>query len=321
MEENVYEVMSRFMQETSSKSLGSILAVSAAVLWGVSGTFAQFLFQQRAISPEWLVTIRLLSSGTLLLLISVARSRKDVFKIWSLRRDTLELIVFGLFGMLAVQYTYFAAISASNAATATVLQYLGPVFIVTYSAARAKRLPHWIEALAIVLSIAGTFLLVTHGKLNALAISKSALFWGLLSAVALAVYTMQPVSLLKRFPASIVIGWGMIVGGVAFIPLRAPWAISGVWDVSTLMSVAFVILFGTLAAFYSYLTAVKLIGPTRTSLLACTEPLSAACLAVAWLGVPFGFYDWVGTIFIISTIAVLAIPSRPPKSPRQLKST
>lgn len=295
---------------TSPRKLGYVLAVGAAALWGVSGTFAQFLFQHRAINPEWLVTIRLLSAGMMLLLFSLARARAEVFGIWHERRDAIQLIVFGLFGMLAVQYTYFAAISASNAATATVLQYLGPVFITGYAAAREKRLPHWIEAIAIVMSVIGTFFLVTHGNLQALAISRPALFWGLSSAVALAIYSVQPISLLKRFTSSVVIGWGMLIGGVAFTFVHAPWSVAGVWDISTVVSVLFVVFFGTLAAFYSYLTAVKLIGPTKTSLLACAEPLSAACLAVVWLKVPFGFYDWLGTLFVILTIAVLSVPAK-----------
>ena len=42
------------------------------------------------------------------------------------------MILFGLFGMLAVQYTYFASIKEGNAAVATLLQYLAPIFITVY---------------------------------------------------------------------------------------------------------------------------------------------------------------------------------------------
>lgn len=43
--------------------------------------------------------------------------------------------------MLMVQYTYFAAIKHSNAATATVLQYAGPVIIAIYLAIKNKKSP------------------------------------------------------------------------------------------------------------------------------------------------------------------------------------
>jgi hypothetical protein len=62
--------------------------------------------------------------------------------------------------MLAVQYTYFAAIKHGNAATATILQYLAPVFITGYAAIRAKRFPAVKEVVALVLAFVGTFFLL-----------------------------------------------------------------------------------------------------------------------------------------------------------------
>lgn len=55
------------MRSTNTK--GFLLALIAASLWGVSGTFGQFLFQQRGVSVEWMITVRMLISGIILLLI------------------------------------------------------------------------------------------------------------------------------------------------------------------------------------------------------------------------------------------------------------
>lgn len=49
---------------------GIIMVVIGACLWGLSGTAAQQLFQYDNISTEWLVTIRLLISGIILLIIA-----------------------------------------------------------------------------------------------------------------------------------------------------------------------------------------------------------------------------------------------------------
>jgi drug/metabolite transporter (DMT)-like permease len=43
-----------------------------------------------------------------------------------------------------------------------------------------------------------------------------------------------------------------------------------------------------------------------TSLLTCAEPLSAALLAVLWLGLPWGGMDWLGMLCVLGTIALLA---------------
>lgn len=282
----------------------SLLAVLAASLWGISGACAQYLFQQKGVPIDGLVCIRLLFAGVVLL-VYAALQGQSVTAIWRRPSTALQLLAFGVLGMLGVQYTYFAVIEASNAATGTVLQYLGPTVIVVYLALRQRRWPQRTELLALVLALVGTLLLVTHGDMGVLQISPQALFWGLSSACALAFYTVQPVRLLQQHPATLVVGWGMLIGGLVAMVWSRPWQVPGVWDVGTCMAVLFVLVLGTLVAFQAYLLAVQQIGPQRTSLLACAEPLSAALVAVAWLKVPFGWLDVLGSLCILLTIFVL----------------
>jgi len=284
--------------------IGFASAVAAATLFGVGGTFAQFLFQQRGVNIDWLVTMRLLSSGMVLLLISAMRQGRSILAVW--RTDAVALILFGLLGMLAVQYTYMAAIQDSNTATATVLQFTAPAMIALWLAVAGRRLPSAREAAAIGLAMLGTFFLVAHGKIGALSISPPALFWGVASAVAAAFNSLQPVRMLRKYGATAVGGWGMLVGGVALSFFHAPWKVEGVWDAKAYGFTAFILLFGTLVAFYLYITALRLIGAQKSSLLTCAEPLSAAVLAVWWLGVPWGGMDWLGTACILLTIVLLA---------------
>lgn len=103
---------------TSSNFKGFVLAITAATLWGVSGTFGQFLFEQRAINVEWLISVRMLSAGVLFLLFSILK-KENIGAIWVDKKDRIQLFTFSILGMLAVQYTYFAAVKHSNAATAT----------------------------------------------------------------------------------------------------------------------------------------------------------------------------------------------------------
>jgi len=278
--------------------------VTAATLFGVGGTFAQFLFQHRGVSIDWLVTMRLLCAGSALLAISAIKQGRGILAIW--RTDAVAIILFGLIGMMPVQYTYMAAINASNTATATVLQFTAPAMIAVWIALTRRRLPNGREIAAIALAMLGTFFLVAHGRLGALSISALALFWGLASAVAAAFNSIQPARILRQYGASAVGGWGMLVGGAALSFLHPPWKVQGQWDTISYVFMAFVILAGTLAAFYLYIKALRLIGAQKTSLLSCAEPLSAALLAVFWLGVSWGAMDWLGTLCILATIALLA---------------
>lgn len=291
---------------------GIVLVLLAALFWGISGTVSQYLFQTLHMSTEWVTTMRLLAGGLILLTVAYRQQGSHIFHIWRQKVDILSLLIFGIIGMIGVQYTYLAAINYGNAATATVLQYLGPAIVTAYFIALAKRLPTVKELLAVGFALFGTFLLVTHGNINSLSISKEAFIWGILSAFGLAFYTIQPIFLLRRWGSMLVVGWGMLIGGIAFSFVHAPWKFEGEWHISGLFALTFVILFGTVFAFYSYLESIKYLTPTETSLLACAEPLSAAGTSVLFLGVAFGWLDWLGTFFILATIGVLSIQKKKP---------
>lgn len=277
------------------------------MLWGISGTVAQFLFQEKMFSPEWLVVIRLLISGVILLLYAFLKEKQDIWSVWKSGNTIWSLILFSLIGMLGVQYTYFAAIKHGNAATATILQYLSPVLITCYLAIRTKKVPQLKEIIAVALAMLGTFFIITKGNIHSLSISRLALFWGITSAFAAAFYTLQPRSLLANYSSTIVVGWGMLLGGIAFSFVHQPWNFTGEWSKSSIAAVIFVILFGTLIAFYCYLESLNYIQPTEASILSSVEPLSAAFLSVVWLQVPLGVYQWFGTGCIIATVVILSL--------------
>lgn len=284
-------------------NIGVVAAIVAAVLFGVGGTCAQFLFAQRGVSVDWLVTMRLFSAGLVMLAVSMLRDWRATLAVW---RDGGALILFALLGMLGVQYTYMAAIAASNTATATVLQYTAPAMIALWLAVRGRALPSMRDLTAIILALMGVFLLVTHGDPGRLRVSGIALFWGLASAATAAFNGLFPVGLLHRHGTLRVTGWGMVIGGLALSLRRPPWAVEGTWDAPALLLLGFVLSFGTLIAFYLYLKAIRMIGGQLCSILTSAEPLSAAALSVLWLGVPWTAMDWLGMVLVLATIGLLA---------------
>ncbi|MGN0159418.1 MAG: DMT family transporter [Brotaphodocola sp.] len=287
---------------------GMILTIAGGTMWGFSGTCGQFLMQTKGLTSNWLVPFRLFLAGLLLLLICYLREGRQIFRIW--KRDAVGILTFGIFGMSMCQYTYFTAIGASNAGTATVLQYIGPVLIMVWLSLKRRSLPHVNEVAAIILAVFGTFLLATHGKPGTMVLSEKALFWGLSSAVALGVYTVQPGYLLETYGSSIVTGWGMLIGGVMLNLLFRPWNIAVVLDVQVVCGMAVIILVGTIIAFCCYLEGVRLVGPKKGSLYASVEPVSATVFSVIWMHASFGWMDFLGFICILATIFLLAVDKK-----------
>lgn len=154
------------MMNRPTKRTGLVLVITGATFWGVGGTVSQKLFQQYAIDVNWLVTIRLLIAGFLLLV--VQGFRKDysqILGVWKNKKTAVQLVIFGLFGMLAVQYTYMASINHGNAAVATLLQYLAPVMIIIYLLIRKQSVLTRQDLLTVTLALVGCFFLLTNGSI------------------------------------------------------------------------------------------------------------------------------------------------------------
>ena len=301
---------SKLINKKKEVIFGTILTITGGILWGISGVCGQFLFQNKEVTASWLVPIRLVTAGLLLLLYYVIRDRGKAFDIWKTKRNRTDIIVYGLAGMMLCQYSYFQTIEWSNAGTATVIQYLGPALIVVWVCFRTKRLPQTKEVLGVILAVTGIFLIATHGNPTSLALSQKALVMGLLSAVSVVVYTIKPAGLQKQFATPLVLAWGMLIGGAVLMVVFRPWNYQVIFDRETFAAVAFIILFGTMAGFSMYLTGVKMIGSVKASLVSCVEPVASMILTAVWMKVSFTTPDLIGTLFVIATIIILAVPTK-----------
>jgi drug/metabolite transporter (DMT)-like permease len=118
----------------SGRARGIIYAVIGTMFWGFSGAAAQYAFGDLHLNPLWLVGVRLFGAGALLLLWFGLQQPRALLKLWTNPKRAILMVVFALLGMIPSQLTYFMAIQYGNAATATVLQFTGPLFIVVYLA-------------------------------------------------------------------------------------------------------------------------------------------------------------------------------------------
>lgn len=191
---------------------GMLNVLIAAVLWGSSGVCAQYIMEQSQMSSQFLTMTRLIFAGLILLTLSFIHGDK-IFSIINNHKDAISLLIFSVVGALTVQLTFLLTIEKSNAATATVLQFLSPTIIVAWFSLVRKSRPGILVFCAILTSLIGTFLLVTHGNPTSLSISPAALFWGIASAFAAAFYTTYPSTLIARYGTLPVVGWSMLIGG------------------------------------------------------------------------------------------------------------
>ena len=292
------------MDKQSKSRLWTILAALAAVMWGISGLFAESLFKVSSkITPIWLTQVRLIISGIVLLIIATVLHQKP-FSVLKDKKNTLHIIAYGIFGLLPVQVFYFIAIEMANASIATILQFIGPFFVLTYLAVTHQQVLRRLDVLAAILAFIGVFLLSTHGNFNQLAITPLALLFGLLSALGEASYTLIPVKLVKRVSSLVVTGWGMLFAGIGLMIVypRFP-AIPNTpraW-----LDVSAIIIIGTIIPFQIMANALRYVKPSTVSLLDAFEPLSATVGSVLIFGLVMSGMDWLGTLLVIGSVLAL----------------
>ncbi|MGM0904683.1 MAG: EamA family transporter [Bacillota bacterium] len=284
------------------------LVITGSLFWGIGGTVSKKLFELE-VDVDWLVTTRLLIAGFLLLTVQFfGKERSQILKVWKTRKIAIQLIIFGLLGMLAVQYTYMASIQHGNAAVATLLQYLAPVMIIVYLIFRKQTVLTERDLVTVSLALVGCFFLLTNGSISQLSVPTPAIVWGVLSGLALAFYTLYAIPLLKQYDSLVIVGWAMVIGGLALSFIHPPWQI----DLKSLtlqvyLYLVFVIIFGTMIAFWFYIKSLQSLPPNESSLLGSIEPLAAVLTTVYWLKEPFGVFQWGGTACIIGLIILLAL--------------
>lgn len=288
----------------TKKRLWTCLAALACVFWGISGLFAKRLFNiSSSITPIWISQVRMVVSGVLLLIFAQITGKRPL-KTMTDKKDAVTVIAYGLLGLLPVQYCYFIVVQEANASIATVLQFIGPFFVLFYMVVFEHQVLRAVDVIAAVVAFIGVFFLATHGHFNQLSLTPSVLFWGLISAVGVATNTLIPRRLLDHTSSLVVTGWGLLFSGIALVIAHPVWPkIPNNINIFWLM--AGVIVIGTLIPFQWMMGSLRYIKPSTASLLDAFEPVSATIGSVIIFGLVMAPIDWIGSIMIICAVLAL----------------
>lgn len=296
------------MNHTTKRLKGIIMIIIGSMLWGATGPMMEWVLSSSHMSVSFMLTIRLLLAGFLILCFLVV-TKRDIYAIWKQPYWWIKLVIFSVFGMLGVQYTFVAAIHASNAVLATLLQFLAPIFVVLYVSFSQKMFPPRYQIFGILGTLIGLFLLLTNGSISNLLVSPVALLWGLGVGLTFAFYTLYPTSVMNEWGVLVVIGWSMLIGGLLLGFSKGFWefkqyALLAESDMNRMLLA--IIFFGTIA-FILFLSSMKYISPVETSILSSFEPLTAMFISVIWLGSVLAGVQIIGIILMILCVVWLSI--------------
>lgn len=278
----------------------------SAILWAINGNIGSYLFTNKEMNPEHLTMFRLVFSGALLLIYQYKTNKDGLYEIFKNKSDLYSLIFFAFCGLLAMQYGYLAAIRHSNPATATVIQSVAPFIIVIITAVKRKKLPSKRLIISSVLAFIGVFFLVTHGRIDKLAITTLALLFGIVSAFGAVFYNLSSIKLQEKYSILFIMAWAMIFAGIGFSIVLRPWRIPFIVDLGSILGIIYVVLFGTLCPFVFYLFGSKIIGPQRASIITLLEPVISTFIVVVFMKGELLGFDFIGIIMVLVGLLALS---------------
>ena len=286
---------------------GTIYSLLSGLIWGICGILGEYFFSHYQVSSGWITSMRLLVAGSFVIVLSSLKLRFQLFDIWRNRNNYLPFLAYAILGIFSVQFFFYLCVEYSNATTATILQFISPVFILIYNRIIYKKKASKKAIFYVLTAMLGVFLMATKGDLSKLSITPLALLTGLLSALGVMFNVILPQRFAKKYGFVPTVGWGMIIAGIFSNFLYPVYKISFQVDAISICICLTIAFLGTAFAFFLSMKAVSLVSPLVVSVVSASEPLSSAILSVLFLGMVLDGFLVLAMILIIVPMVFLSI--------------
>ena len=286
---------------------GTIYSLLSGLIWGICGILGEYFFSHYQVSSGWITSMRLLVAGSFVIILSSLKLRSQLFDIWRNRNNYLPFLAYAILGIFSVQYFFYLCVEYSNATTATILQFISPVFILIYNRLIYKKKASKKAIFYVLTAMLGVFLMATKGDFSKLSITPLALLTGLLSALGVMFNVILPQRFAKKYGFVPTVGWGMIIAGLFSNFLYPVYKISFQVDAISICICLTIAFLGTAFAFFLSMKAVSLVSPLVVSVVSASEPLSSAILSVLFLGMVLDGFLVLAMILIIVPMVFLSI--------------
>ena len=300
--------------KSSATSLGLVIAVFAALTFGMSGAFIKPLLEA-GWSPAAAVTIRALIGGVVLAPIALVALRGNWAALWTAR---WRVAAMGFIGVAGTQLVYFAALQRIPVGTAILVEYMAPVLLVLFVWATSRRIPKAVVLIGSVVSIAGLVLVVSPGVDGALDLL--GLIFAGLAAVGCAIYYVIAAKHSEGLPPVVLAAAGLLLGGVALGAVGltgvVPWSMTfGLVNMlgTTVVWWIPLLIVGVLATAFAYaasITAAEMLGSRLSSFAGLLEVVAGALYAWILLGEALTWMQILGGVLILVGIGFVRSEKR-----------
>jgi len=301
---------------------GCLYIACATFLWGVAAALGRAAFTGRLlprgralppIDPVILSQSRTTFSCVLLVLALV------VLRGWrGLRLPTADfgrMFLLGILGVAASNYFYYLAIQRTNVATAIILQYTAPVWVLLYAVARGSQKLTVQRLSAVGLAMAGISLAI--GMVGrGFRLDNIGLMAGLLAAFSFSLYNVGGHRVLLRYDRWMVLLYVIFSASLFWLFVNPPWKIAAAhYAGSQWLFLLVFSLVSVLGPFALYFAGLQHLEPTRAIIVSCLEPVFSIVIAAVTLGEVMRPIQTIGILLVLIAIVVVQMPDQKSHEP------
>jgi DME family drug/metabolite transporter len=224
-------------------------------------------------------------------------------------RDLAYCFILGMLGVAVSNYFYYVAIQRTNVATAIIVQYTAPVWVLLYVVARGQQRLTLQKVGAVALAVTGIALVIDiFGAKSgpALHLDPYGLIAALLASFSFAFYNVGGHRILARHDRWRVLVWTLTAAAAFWLIVNPPWKIAAAHYAPAQWISLFVFsMISVLGAFSLYFLGLQHLEPTRAIIASCLEPVFSILLAALLLGEVLRPIQTLGIVFVLAAILIV----------------
>jgi drug/metabolite transporter (DMT)-like permease len=227
-------------------------------------------------------------------------------------KDLFQIALLGIVGIAVTNFTYYFTVKESTVATAILVQYTAPVWVMIYAVFVSKNEEfNFIKLLALVFSMTGCFFAVSGGSLGKINLSGWSAVTGICSAFTYAFMILLSKRLTRTYSV-----WTMLIYAFGFallfwLTINPPWVIAArgystsEWAILWLFAVVSILIPHSL-----FVLSLKYLEASTAGIASTMEPVVAIVIAYITLGETLNGIQVIGAIVVIVSLLLLQVKKR-----------
>jgi len=300
------------IQKSSHSSIRGFLYIgTAAFFWGLSASLGRAAFTGRLLphagirNVDPLILSQCRTSFSFLAVGLGLLVQRGFKQLLISRSDFAKLILLGLGGVAASNYFYYLAIQRTNVATAIIVQYTAPVWVLVYMVARGRERLSSSKIGSVVLAISGIALVIGLIGRSRLQLDVIGIAAALGAAFSFSYYNIGGHDLLARCDRWMVLLYTTFSASLFWIIVNPPNKIAAAhYSTATWIFLALFSFLSVLLPFTLYFAGLERLVPTKAIIASCLEPVFSILIAAVALKEVVGPLQAIGILMVLCAIVL-----------------